>query len=81
MKLKVIQENGVEETLTLTGSWRVHEGKTFNCLIGPKGFMHFFTQSGVYEGWGNKIFRAPERDSAISGAGVEHQLRSDSVRH
>jgi hypothetical protein len=81
MKLKVIQENGAEETLTLTGSWRVHEGKTFNCLIGPGGFMHFFTQSGEYEGWGNRIFRSPERAGAISEADAAHQLRPDSVRH
>jgi hypothetical protein len=43
--------------------------------------MHFFTQSGDYEGWGNRIFRSPERAGAISEADAAHQLRPDSVRH
>ena len=77
MKIKVIQENGVEETLTLTGSWRVREGKDLNRLVGPNGFMHFFTPTGEYEGWGNKIFQKPER----TGAAGEAARREVESRH
>jgi hypothetical protein len=61
MKIRVIQDDGVEETVTLTGEWRVQEGKTFNRLIGPHGVTHFFAQTGEYDGWGSGVFEPTQR--------------------
>lgn len=65
MQIKVIQDDGVSETITLTGEWRVQEGKKLNRLIGPHGFTHFFTHSGEYDGWGSGVFEPLQKSDAV----------------
>lgn len=66
MQIKVIQDDGVSETITLTGEWRVQEGEKLNRLIGPHGFTHFFTHSGEYDGWGSGVFEPMQKSDATS---------------
>jgi hypothetical protein len=66
MHIKVIQDDGVSETITLTGEWRVQEGEKLNRLIGPHGFTHFFTHSGEYDGWGSGVFEPMQKSDAVS---------------
>lgn len=61
MKIIVVSKTGTEQTLNLTGSWRVIEGQEYSRLVGPGGTSYFFTADGEYDGWGTKLFRAPER--------------------
>jgi len=68
MQIKVIQDDGVSETITLTGEWRVQEGEKLNRLIGPHGFTHFFTHSGEYDGWGSGVFEPMQQSDAMSAA-------------
>ena len=73
MKIRVIQEDGVEETVTLTGEWRVQEGRKFNRLIGPNGFTHFFAQTGEYDGWGSGVFEPTQHASvAMDSLEADH---------
>ena len=65
MQIKVIQDDGVSETITLTGEWRVQEGEKLNRLIGPHGFTHFFTHSGEYDGWGSGVFEPLQKSDAV----------------
>jgi hypothetical protein len=64
MQIKVIQDDGVSETITLTGEWRVQEGEKLNRLIGPHGFTHFFTHCGDYDGWGSGVFEPVQTPDA-----------------
>lgn len=68
MKISVVSKTGAQESLTLTGSWQIAEGREFSCLVGPSGLSYFFTSSGEYEGWGMKLFRAPEQAADNSTA-------------
>ncbi len=75
MQIKVIQEDGVSETITLTGEWRVREGEKLNRLIGPHGFTHFFAHSGEYDGWGSGVFEPLKKSDALPGSlGGRHRF-------
>lgn len=65
MQIKVILDDGVSETITLTGEWRVQEGEKLNRLIGPHGFTHFFTHSGDYDGWGSGVFEPLQKSDVL----------------
>ncbi len=81
MKIRVIKDDGTEETLTLSGSWRVREGKNLNRLVGPHGFVHFFSPSGAYDGWGAKIFREPDRVDADTAYGSAYRVFGHYSQH
>ena len=65
MQIKVIQDDGISETITLTGEWRVKEGERLNRLIGPRGFTHFFSHTGEYDGWGSGVFEPMRRSDVV----------------
>ncbi len=79
MQIKVIQDDGVSETITLTGEWRVQEGEKLNRLIGPHGFTHFFTHSGEYDGWGSGVFEPMQNRCGFGHARAELALGSPAL--
>lgn len=52
MKIQVIRCDGKTETITLTDPVSISRGEGMNCLKTSTGFEHFFTQDGIYDGWG-----------------------------
>jgi hypothetical protein len=55
MKLRVQQEDGRIEILTLDGQWEIIEGTTLNRIRSDRGLEHFFTKDGYYDGWGSGL--------------------------
>lgn len=51
MKIKVLHENGREETIILAGRLIVERTKEFNVLHSDE-MDHVFTKDGHYDGWG-----------------------------
>ncbi len=50
--LIVEHESGDKETLHLTPPVQMQEGTTLNILTDAKGYHHYFTKEGFYDGWG-----------------------------
>jgi hypothetical protein len=67
MKLRVQHEDGAIETITLAGEWRVQEGSELNRIVG-RGFEHFFTHDGYYDGWGAGVSESPAPATEIIDA-------------
>jgi hypothetical protein len=75
MQIKVIQDDGISETITLTGEWRVQEGEKLDRLIGPHGFTHFFSHTGEYDGWGSGVFEPLQHSDVMTDSLVTtHRL-------
>jgi hypothetical protein len=52
MKIKVQNEDGRIETITIKGCVEVHEEKELDRIRTASGMEHFFTRSAYYDGWG-----------------------------
>lgn len=79
MKLCVQHEDGTVETITLTGEWRVTEGKFLNRVTDSSGFEHFFTHDGHYDGWGGSVRQPLETADEIIEA-MEGKRRFEKAR-
>ena len=54
MRIRVQHETGRIETIQLDGELFVTtEGPQLNRIRDKKGFEHFFTKEGFYDGWGS----------------------------
>ena len=51
MKIRVRDQDGDDETLTLGGQWLVREGTELDRIVGSSGRERFFTKEGHYAGW------------------------------
>jgi hypothetical protein len=58
-RIQVVRPDGGSEVLTLTAPLRV----SGQCLVTSTGMEHFFTEEGLYDGWGMP-FRAEVSDGA-----------------
>ena len=55
MKIQVIRKDGSLETLTLTEPLTIVRGEGMNRLVTSTGMEHWFTEQGIYDGWGMRV--------------------------
>jgi hypothetical protein len=79
MKLRIQREDERIEIVTLTGDWRVAEGKHLNRIIDQSGFEHFFTHDGYYDGWGGSV-RQPQEAADEVLESMEEKRQIEKVR-
>jgi hypothetical protein len=65
MQLRVQHADGKIEVLTLNGSWTAVEGDHLDILRNDRGFEHFFTKTGHYDGWGGLVETSRDTEAMI----------------
>jgi len=65
MKIRIEQEDGTIEVLSLDGRWTIMEGRVLDRIQSDSGLEHFFTKDGYYDGWGSEVSPGPHTDSVL----------------
>ena len=64
MKIQVVRNDGSREAITLTEPLTVIRGDRMNRLVCQTGMEHWFTEDGIYDGWGMAVkISAPDSSS------------------
>ena len=61
MKIRVIRANHTQEVITLTEPLTIIRREAMNRIATSTGMEHWFTEEGIYDGWGmNTNITVPE---------------------
>ena len=73
MKLKVVRCDGRHETLKIGAPVTIQDGKGLSGLTSGEGITHYFTQEGLYDGWGMSATNLDSKQAKQLIAQVESQ--------
>jgi len=81
MKIIVAGMDGLLESITLSGNFRVVDGLHQNSIVDESGVEHFFDQDGYYDGFGAAVEMTTAEAAEILDALREGEENRHDRRH